>query len=274
MDILSTIFETAKAVRTMIGRQQWRCLWNTISGSQKIKETGETKGERWFAIACQLTYTWLIPWADDDGLIKAETFQIQANVVPWVKVSMKEIERILKRLDEVGLITVYKVDQEQYVAIAEWEKHQKIRNDRKKPSIFPRPRKFDNQVSTCGQPSVNLTITPTPTPTPTKHIREKEEEAKREIWFLEFWDAYGKKIDKAKCAEHYQLHIKTQEEHREVMAGIDRWRHSGNWDDDTFQPYPMTFLRNERWRDEPPKRMNERERKRAELTAQFLKGDL
>jgi len=141
---------------------QYRHLHTIVSGSQKLKNVGTGK-PRWFRIACQLVYTWIIPWCDDDGRIKAEVFQIKANILPYVELSEAEIADVMVALDEIRLINWYSVNFERYIEVIDFRKYNPGRKDRYKTSIYPPWQPTDNQLTTNG---CQLTTNGQPTDNP------------------------------------------------------------------------------------------------------------
>ncbi|GAH89178.1 unnamed protein product, partial [marine sediment metagenome] len=98
-----------------------------------------------------MVYTWLIPWADDDGRLRGEALWVLANILPNEDLSVQEIEKSLTEIDRVELILRYSVDGEEFIQISDWEDHQRIRKDRYKPSVYPN----GNQMTTKCQPLCN-----------------------------------------------------------------------------------------------------------------------
>jgi len=222
---------------------QYRLLHNKISGSQKLRHVAKDK-PRWFRLGCHLVYTWLIPWGDDDGRLKSESFQIKAAVFPYADFSATDIENILIELDKINLLRWYEISGEHYIQLLDWAENQKIRKDRYKPSVYPpAPHQLpsDNQV---GQ-----SCNPLPLPTPSPSLIQKEKN------FSEFWVLYCKNIAKNKCKKWYVSKV-SDKMHLEIMDGLKKWWSSGQWEDLQFQPYPMKFLKEEKWKDSPEKRKN------------------
>ena len=111
---------------------QYRIIWNSISTSQKIRKV---EGDKWFRVGCHLTYTWLLPWTDDDGRMRGEPDWIRVNVLPYEGFTDKEVEKMLLELSRVNLIVWYEVDGEKFIEII--NNKQNIRKDRYKVSVFP-----------------------------------------------------------------------------------------------------------------------------------------
>lgn len=119
-----------------MNNKQYRLLWSSVSTSKKIKSI---RGDKWFRISCHLAYTWMIPFADDDGRLRGDTIYILANVLPNEGLSVEEIDKILTELDRVCLIQRYEVEEELFIQINDWAEHQRIRKDRYQKSNYPQP---------------------------------------------------------------------------------------------------------------------------------------
>lgn len=79
----------------------------------------------------------LIVNCDDYGRMDARPAILKARLYPLRdRVSLKDIQKALKSLSEVGCIELYEVNGKPYLFLPSWEKHQQIRAKRSK---FPEP---------------------------------------------------------------------------------------------------------------------------------------
>ena len=220
-----------------MNKEQYRLLWNTISNSKKIKG---------LPVGCQLVYTWLIPWCDDDGRLKAEVFQLKANVFQYTDLSEKQIAEYLALLHQVNLIFWYQVDDERYIEIVKWKCHQRIRKDRYKASTYPAYKPDDNQMTTTCQPDVNPLPSPTPSPTPTNTSKLHLD------WFEEFYQNYPRREAKLPAQKAYLRLKPTMELKALVMEGLNRYkqklRREGT--ERKHTALPATWLNQRRWEDD------------------------
>lgn len=74
-------------------------------------------------------------------------------------------------------------------------------------------------------------------------------------FFDDFWTTYPKKIGKKPCEKKYLSILKKSKAyeitHNEIMIGLENLlENCQNWKDG-FVPNPLTFLNQERWKDEP-----------------------
>lgn len=219
---------------------QYRQLHTAVSNSKKLRLSGSGK-PKWFTLGCQLVYTWLLPWCDDDGKIKAETFQVKANIFPYVDLTEQNICDILVALEEVGLLNWYKVEDERYIEILDFRKYNPGRKDRYKPSLYPDCLPNDNQTTTNSQPTAN----------PKSVSVSVSVSLKNELWFNEFWLRYKKKVGKDECINWYKSNVKTEALHLEIMAGIAKWEKTEQWETIKFRKDPIRFLKKKTWEDEP-----------------------
>ena len=129
-----------------------------------------------------------------------------------------------------------------------------------------------------GAPLADLPMAENPTtdnPTP-KNNNLKEEQVKNnnEQLFIEFWNAYPRKLDKAKAFRAFKAAIK-RATFEDILAGVIAYRNDPKRDPD-YTKYPATWLNSDAWENaagtgvSPHTERNERERQRsAELLAQM-----
>ena len=100
----------------------------------------------------------LIVNCDDFGRFDARTSILKARLFPLKSSSIEDlkIEDTVKKLDQVGLITVYVVDDRPYLQVVTWADHQTIRNKRSKyPSIEEQNNTFEYN---CNQVNANVPV--------------------------------------------------------------------------------------------------------------------
>ena len=80
-----------------------------------------------------------------------------------------------------------------------------------------------------------------------KERKEKKSKVKENIVFVDFWNLYNKKVgSKTKCENKW---IKLEDSEREkIIKTLPVWLKQ--FSDKQFQPFPETYLNNERWDDE------------------------
>ena len=78
----------------------------------------------------------LITKCDDYGRYDGRAKVIKGTAFPLKDITTKDIEKALKKLVAVGLVTLYKVDEKPYLQLRTWQCHQQIRNSKSK---YPGP---------------------------------------------------------------------------------------------------------------------------------------
>lgn len=70
--------------------------------------------------------------------------------------------------------------------------------------------------------------------------------------FIRFWGAYPRKVGKSQALEEWNRINSDVDLTDAIIAGLERWKRSDQWTDDSGQyiPYPASFLSKERWKDE------------------------
>ena len=70
--------------------------------------------------------------------------------------------------------------------------------------------------------------------------------------FLEFWEAYPKKLNKSKTEEWFIKNKPDNDLLNEMLTKLEMFKQSESWlkDDGKFIPYPTTWLNQKRWEDE------------------------
>lgn len=104
-----------------------RMLSKSISISEQVNDLSD------FAA---LLFTWMIPHADDWGILPGSTKKIKALVIPMRKQAPKDVEKALYELVSAELIWWYEVEGERYIQFRKWDKHQEGLHKRTKPK-FP-----------------------------------------------------------------------------------------------------------------------------------------
>jgi hypothetical protein len=87
-------------------------------------------------IEAQLIFTWMIPHADDFGLLPYSPRTIKALVVPMLDITADAIESHLQTMVENKLIRILEYNGKNYYAINNFFKHQTLRQDRQPQTIL------------------------------------------------------------------------------------------------------------------------------------------
>lgn len=88
-------------------------------------------------IVCRLLFIGLWNYCDDYGRMPFAPRTIKAQLFPEDDVSGKDIEQMLYQLSSKGMIVIYSAEDKDFLAITNWDRHQKI--DNKAKPKFPDP---------------------------------------------------------------------------------------------------------------------------------------
>ena len=242
-----------------------RLLKETIKTSPQIDQL------TWFEEA--LFYRLLVNF-DDYGCCDGRPVVLKSELFPTKEnVTKTAVEKALKHLEDVGLITQYSVGDRPYIMSPTWEKHQRIRNKNRKFPAPPKPEKAQNQalVSSllsndsqmsdgCQQVVCTNPIQSNPTRIQVESESESEsnqncstaDEVKNEAmkWFEVWWKEYPRKIGKRKCRERFLKIVTSEEKFEQLMAALYEQNKVFFLREIKYIPLPETWLNQERWEDE------------------------
>jgi hypothetical protein len=151
--------------------QQWRKIYGSIL---ECEELG------YLPIQIRNLYIGTILIADDDGRFKASPRYIKAKIFPYDDFSHEQIRNWLFKLSNIKQLILYENDGEFYGYHPNWDKYNKVRDDRKVASNLPKPT-IDNQVTTNRQPDDNQMTTKCQTDDGVERIEKKEKNRKEKI---------------------------------------------------------------------------------------------
>jgi hypothetical protein len=241
-----------------------RIIKESICTSKAINSLSDFHFRLW---ACLITYV------DDFGRGDARSAVIKGRCFPLrERVTIKDIETGLHVLADAGCILLYIVDGEPYLCFPKWDQHQNVRN---KKSKYPAPELADsncNQLQSidincnqlqadegnCDQLTANVPViqsNPNPYPNPYPNQNPTRGGAKKptdDPAFILFWDAYPKKVSKPDAVKAWEKLKPDVDLVGSIMKGLQRWKESGEWqqNDGQFIPYPATWLNKRRWEDD------------------------
>jgi len=135
----------------------------------------------------------LIVQCDDFGRIDARPPILRARCFPLKvdKVKDSDIKQWLKKLEDVGLIVIYYVNDKPYLQFSTWEKHQQ---KRAKHSKYPAPDgNLQSHDNSCDQ-----VITNVPEKRETRNEKRESDQGCSEYTseFETFWNIYPRKKEK------------------------------------------------------------------------------
>lgn len=141
------------------------------------------------------------------------------------------------------------------IVIKHWLMHNYIRNDRYKPTTYIEEKKSLNvkQDKSYTRSTVGI---PSDIPLVSTGKVRLELELGKDIKTIEhfdtFWNAYPKKIGKAKCKRWFESHKVDTKLLDTMLQAIDTQKVTDQWtkDNGQFIPHPYTWLNQGRWDDE------------------------
>jgi len=89
------------------------------------------------------------------------------------------------------------------------------------------------------------------------------------LYFDLFWDAYPKRVKKVLALKEW--HRLKDFTISDILAGIERWKQSAQWQDIQFVPDPERFIKYRRWEDEVPQNAGTKNDKRISRTIEAAK---
>ena len=89
----------------------------------------------------RLTFILLWPQCDDSGRVRGNMTMLSAILFPYDRDSREKFPDWIKELEGENCITRYSLEADEYLAVVNWKKHQKI--DRPSPSKCPPPTNTD-----------------------------------------------------------------------------------------------------------------------------------
>jgi len=115
--------------------------------------------------------------ADDFGRYHADPEIIKGQIYTRRSISTTVIKNRLKELWDTKLIRLYEIDDETYIEIAEFAKHQKLRSDIQPKAICPEPKNYLQRVNKEKKGDL-------PGDAAAQRLEDLEEE------FEQFWEYY------------------------------------------------------------------------------------
>ncbi|MBE6129578.1 MAG: transcriptional regulator [Erysipelotrichaceae bacterium] len=129
-----------------------RILKESICLSEEIDQLS------WFE---EVLFYRLITKCDDFGRYDGRAKVIKGTAFPLKDITTKDIEKALKKLVAVGLVTSYEVDEKPYLQLRTWQCHQQIRNSKSK---YPDPEagKITSDINCNQLQSIDINCTRNP----------------------------------------------------------------------------------------------------------------
>lgn len=114
-----------------------------------IKRSAQVDSLTWFE---EVVFLHMIVTADDHGCLDGRAVVLKNELFPTKEnVTKRAIEEAVAKLVSVGLLCEYTVSGMPYLFFPTWEKHQRIRNQRRKYPAPPENAIFENLSATRGE---------------------------------------------------------------------------------------------------------------------------
>jgi hypothetical protein len=113
-------------------------------------------------IEAQLLFTWMIPHADDLGLLPKSPRSIKGMVVPMWDKSVEDVGNLLEDIEKQGLIRVFHGGDSDYYQLINFFQYQTLKKDRQPQTILrldldrdaEKNWKMCERMVTCGNQSL------------------------------------------------------------------------------------------------------------------------
>ena len=193
-----------------------------------------------YSCAHRLLFIGLWCMADCAGRLEHRPARIKVEVLPYDDV---DISMLLSDLEKSGFIVVYSVDDQSFIEIPSFLRHQRITGKESEASSrFPgiQKKKPGKQRGNIGE-------------TTGKQPDSLETEGRRkgngDEEFCRFWNAYPKKKSKETAIAAFK---KVSVPIEVLLSSIERFKADPDWikNDGQFIPHPATWLNQKRWEDE------------------------
>lgn len=208
----------------------------------------------------------LIVNCDDYGRFDARLTVIKSRLFPLKdRMSLKDIEGALDKLEKLGCIIFYEYNKKPYLFIPTWETYQTVRAKRSK---YPAPdeylqsseiicKQMQADVSGCSRNPIQ-----SESYSLSESISESLSESKTDIAdkplkddnFDVFWKSYPRKTAKEEARKAYAALMKKKDAPTidRLVESVEAHKRSDDWKKDNGQyiPHPATYLRQGRYDDE------------------------
>lgn len=195
--------------------------------------------------------------ADREGRLEDRPRKIKKTLLGYDDVNTEETSGMLQQLADSGFIIRYTVEEDDFIQIVNFSKHQNP-HMKEKDSEIPPPPGFEAETSgkhgsstrqARGKNEEKGEEKPPATPP------EEDPEAKpglQEMRFNQFWEAYPNKKAKKDAQKAWTKLKPTAVLFEKIMTAIRIAKESVEWtkENGRFIPYPATWLNGGRWDDE------------------------
>lgn len=191
--------------------------------------------------------------ADREGRLGDRPRRIKKTLLGYDDVTTDETSGMLQQLHDKGFIIRYKANDEDYIQIVNFTKHQNP-HMKEKDSEIPPPPGFITVSTDTPHSSDAL-------PTPPKEIdvienapseeNNTDHPSVQEARFNAFWDAYPNKKAKQNALKAWKKIKPNAELFEKIMKAVELQKRSEDWQREggRFIPHPATWINGGRWDD-------------------------
>lgn len=190
--------------------------------------------------------------ADREGRLEDRPRKIKKTLLGYDDVNTEETDGMLQQLHDNGFIIRYSVEDNNYIQIVNFTKHQNP-HMKEKDSEIPPPAGFEpnaptmHGASTVQAPCNNEDDTRAAQREPTE-----KPPGIQELRFNEFWEEYPKKRAKEYARKAWMKLKPTEVLFNKIMTSVRAAKTSVDWtkDNGQFIPNPASWLNGGRWEDD------------------------
>lgn len=204
----------------------------------------------------RLLFIGLWTQADRDGKLEDRPMRLKVECLPYDSCKIDSIIDDLIRHPDC-LIVRYEVGGRPFLKIPHFGKHQRVHPKEPASQLPDIPDDFfpescmamDGLCMNHGCPIHDQALEGK------EGIEGKEGRGAGKPAFEVFWKHWPKHVEKQEALKVWaRLRL---DDVPAIMAGLERWKQSGQWEDPQFVPNPDKWLRRRKWEDEPEKRAQE-----------------
>ena len=205
----------------------------------------------------RLTYAGLWGTSDDYGVTKGNAAWLKSQIFPYDEdLKITKFTEWLSELEGLRRIIPFTKDGEKYYYIPKFIEHQKVDKPSKNRNPLP-PEDIESRVSretvaSDSRESSDETETET-------EFKQKQKQTPCSNGFEAFWQAYPRKIGKAKAEQAWRTKNGSRPPIEKIIEKLEELKKSEQWTKDSgqFIPHPTTWINRGGWDDEIQPKIDE-----------------
>lgn len=223
-------------------------------------------------------YAWLYPLADAYGCFELTSIAvIRGKVAPHrTRLTEKRLLQIFDEFHERGLLFIWLRNGRKYGYWTGSDRSGRLPRPSRRSKNYEKvltpvmPRKelmeylqglgepTERRLSDGDASSASASASASAKALASASVPKDTAQASPSLGFDTFWIAYPRKVGKPSAQRAWRRVWKTGEGDldgigmQKILAGIEAWKKTEQWQVETHIPHPATFLNDRRWEDEPP----------------------